>query len=43
MLVEEVVDNRNLVAEITPELRTLGFIVYTRLPICESAPCPERF
>ena len=32
VLVEEVVDDRCLLAEMTPELRTLYVIVYTILP-----------
>ena len=39
VLVEEVVDDRYLLAEMTPELRTLYFIVYTILPNYGSAFC----
>ena len=33
MVVEEIINNRHLLAEVIPKLRTLGFIVYTVLTI----------
>ena len=42
VMVEEIVDDCDLLAEMTPDLRTLGLVVYTKLPTHGSAFCDKR-
>ena len=42
VVVEEIVDDCDLLAEMTPDLRTLGLVIYTKLPIRGSAFCNRR-